>query len=97
MPEVEYRGETVDCKSGETLRQVLLDNGLSPHVGVANALNCGGNSTCGTCAVRVVDGDVGERTAIEDVRLRIATHDDTGEVRLACQYEVTEDVVIEQP
>ena len=97
MPKIEYRGETVDCNRGETLRRVLLDNGLSPHIGVANAVNCGGNSTCGTCAIGVVDGDVGERTAVEDVRLRLAAHEETEEVRLACQYEVTEDVVIERP
>lgn len=95
MPEITYDGETIECADGANLRSVLLDNGLSPHTGITKRINCGGNATCGTCAVRITEGPV--RADEQATRLSIATHDDKEEVRLACQYAVTEDIVIEQP
>ncbi|ERG94223.1 2Fe-2S iron-sulfur cluster-binding protein [Haloquadratum walsbyi] len=96
MPEVTYRGISLECESGATLRTVLFNNAVSPHSGVTKAVNCGGNSTCGTCAVRIVDGPIGERTVKEQTRLAVSTHDDADNIRLACQYRVTDDVVIEK-
>lgn len=95
MPNIQYKGETVECDEGEILRDVLLENDLSPHNGIANTLNCNGHGTCGTCAIRLEEGPVREDE--QSTRLMIASHDDIEEVRLACQYEVTEDLVIEQP
>lgn len=95
MPEIEFRGETVECSEGEILRDVLLENDMSPHQGLTNTINCGGHGTCGTCAIRLVEGPIREDE--QATRLMVATHDDLDEVRLACQYEVTEDIVIEQP
>lgn len=95
MPKIEYKDETVECDEGDILRDVLLENDLTPHQGVANTLNCGGHGTCGTCAIRLEEGPIKEDE--QSARLMIATHDNLEEVRLACQYVVTEDVVIEQP
>jgi ferredoxin len=69
VPSVTYRGRTVECEAGATLRDVLLEAGETPHNGRARALNCRGHGTCGTCAVslRPVDGDAdGGRNAGED-------------------------------
>lgn len=95
MPEIQYKGESVECEEGEILRDVLLEDDMTPHNGITDTLNCGGHGTCGTCAIRLVEGSVKEDE--QSTRLKIATHDDIEEVRLACQYEVTEDIVIEQP
>ena len=95
MAKIKYNGETVECDEGEVLRDVLMKNNLTPHTGVKKKLNCGGNGTCGTCAVRLIEGSV--KKDQQATRLKIATHDDIEEVRLACQYEVTDDIVIEKP
>lgn len=95
MPDVRFQGETIACDEGENLRDVLLRADLSPHKGIAKRLNCGGNATCGTCAIRIVEGPV--RQDEQATRLRLARHDRIEEVRLACQYEVTDDLLIERP
>lgn len=95
MPVIEYKGKEVECESGEILRDVLLRNDMSPHKGFTDTLNCGGHGTCGTCAIRVIEGPVKEDQRA--TRLKIATHENMNEVRLACQYEVTEDLKLEQP
>ena len=94
MPEITYRGISVECESGEILRTVLRNNAMSPHSGMTEIVNCGGNSTCGTCAVRIVDGPVGERTPKEQARLAVSTYDDADDIRLACRYRVTDDVTV---
>jgi len=43
----------VEVQRGTTLRTALLLNGLSPHNGRAQLINCRGLGTCGTCAVEV--------------------------------------------
>ncbi|MFT4944089.1 MAG: ferredoxin [Halovenus sp.] len=95
MPTIDYNGEQVECEAGRNLRDVLLEHDLSPHTGVTNILNCNGHGTCGTCAIRLTEGPV--RADEQATRLALATHDEMDTVRLACQYTVTEDVVIEQP
>lgn len=95
MPEIKFDDQTIECEEGDNLRKVLIKNDLTPHKGITSTINCGGNATCGTCAIRIVEGPVREEE--QATRLSIATHDDIEEVRLACQYEVTEDLVIENP
>ena len=95
MPTITYDGETIECAHGANLRSVLLGADLSPHTGLAKRVNCGGNATCGTCAIRITEGPV--RADEQATRLSFATHDDMETVRLACQYSVTDDIVIEQP
>ncbi|WP_435062737.1 2Fe-2S iron-sulfur cluster-binding protein [Halobaculum sp. EA56] len=95
MPTVRFRGAEVVCDRGDTLRDVLLDAGLSPHNGRADALNCRGHGSCGTCAVRVA-GAVSEPTRRERVRLRVPPHDPDAGLRLSCQTAVLGDVTVEK-
>ena len=92
MPTVEFRGETIECESGATLRDVLLEAGESPHNGRAQWVNCRGFGTCGTCAVEIVEGEVGEKNAREEWRLDFPPHDSSDGLRLACQIQVEEDL-----
>jgi ferredoxin len=95
MPTINYNGEEVECEEGEVLRDILLENDLNPHEGVAKALNCGGHGTCGTCRIRVAEGSVGENK--QSTRLKLSTDASDENVRLACQFEVHDDIVIEKP
>jgi len=95
VPTIEYNGEQIECETGRNLRDVLLEHDLSPHTGVTDLLNCNGHGTCGTCAIRLTEGPV--RADQQATRLKLARHDEMETVRLACQYTVTDDVVIEQP
>jgi len=80
---------------GESLLRVAQTGG----VGLASV--CGGVGSCGECVVRVSSGRLSERTAQEDVALRVG--DDAGGpapgVRLACLARVVEpgEVVVEVP
>jgi ferredoxin len=60
MPKVEYQAEKAECKEGDTLLGVLLEDNLTPHSGVTDSLNCRGHGTCGTCRIRVTKGGVGD-------------------------------------
>ena len=94
MPTVQFNGETIECESGERLRDVLLRAGQTPHNDKARWVNCRGFGTCGTCAVEVVDGEVGEKTAREEWRLDFPPHEADAGLRLACQIRVEEDLVV---
>lgn len=91
MPTVRFRGRALTCAEGAVLRDVLLDADESPHNGGAQALNCRGFGSCGTCAVRV-DGPVTTPTRRERLRLRVPPHDVDAGLRLACQTRVLGDV-----
>lgn len=92
MPTVTFDGERIECETGDRLRAVLLDAGVSPHNG-PSALSCHGLGTCGTCAVDI-DGDVTEPTARERARLDFPPHASGSGLRLACQVRVTDDLVV---
>ncbi|ERG96599.1 2Fe-2S iron-sulfur cluster binding domain-containing protein [Haloquadratum walsbyi] len=96
VPEVTYRGVSVKCEPGETLRAVLLNDAMPPHSRVTGALNCRGNSTFGACTARVVGGPIGQRATKEQTRLAVSIQDDADNIQLACRYRVTDDVVIER-
>ena len=74
MPTIEFGEAEIDCEEGELLRDVLLAAGESPHNGSADAVNCRGHGTCGTCAVEI-EGDVSEPTTRERARLSVPPHD----------------------
>jgi len=108
MPTVEYRGETIECESGERLRDVLLAADLPVHNG-PRLTSCHGLGTCGTCAVEIDvpdGGGDGDGDGVQDEgglpspsgreRARLATppHSPDGGLRLACQVRVTEDLVV---
>lgn len=92
MPTVTFEGETVECEAGELLRDVLLEAELSPHNGPVT-LSCHGLGTCGTCAVEI-DGEVPEPSARERARLNFPPHSEENGLRLACQIEVQDDLVV---
>jgi len=91
MPTVRFRGEEIECDTGDVLRDVLLAAGLSPHNGAADRLNCRGHGTCGTCAVEV-EGAVSEPAGRERRRLSFPPHDPEDGLRLSCQATVLGDV-----
>jgi ferredoxin len=93
MPTVEFRGQTIDCPDGATLRDVLNEAGQSPHNGRATTINCRGHGSCGTCAVEI-EGAVSEPTAREKTRLTVPPHSRTDGLRLACQVQVRDDLVV---
>ncbi|WP_394741613.1 2Fe-2S iron-sulfur cluster-binding protein [Natronococcus roseus] len=95
MPTVTFEGEEIDCEDGATLRDVLLEAGLSPHNGRAALLNCRGHGTCGTCAVEI-DGPASEPTTREKRRLSVPPHGSDGGLRLSCQTEVQGDLNVEK-
>jgi ferredoxin len=77
-------GTVLDAPRGAVLRDVLLDNEISPHGAYAKVLNCGGRGLCATCGVRVLESD-GD-TAPEHWHDRLA--DRYGYPRLSCQLTV---------
>ncbi len=95
MPTVRFRGEEIECREGATLRDVLLSNGLTPHNGKSEKLNCRGFASCGTCAVRL-KGEVSEVGVREKARLLVPPHHPNYKLRLACQTKVLGDVHVEK-
>ena len=88
-----FRGKEIRAKPGQRLRTALLLGGESPHNGGANAINCRGLGTCGTCAVEIVpSGAVTPRdwTDAERIRLNFPPHGPPGnaKLRLSCQVRL---------
>jgi ferredoxin len=82
-------GETVvEARPGRTLRDVLLDHGLSPYTRLTDRANCGGRGLCATCGVRLRAGP-----APEHWHDRLA--DRFGYPRLSCQVRVEEGMIVE--
>jgi len=95
MPIVTFRGREIECKEGETLRNVLKRAGLSPHNGKTKTFNCKGFASCGTCAV-AVDGEVSDVGIREKARLLTPPHHPNYDLRLSCQTKVLGDVTVEK-
>jgi len=95
MPTVTFRGREIECKEGETLRNVLKRAGLSPHNGKTKTFNCKGFASCGTCAV-AVDGEVSDKGIREKARLLTPPHHPNYDLRLSCQTKVLGDVEVEK-
>ncbi|MDS0292555.1 2Fe-2S iron-sulfur cluster-binding protein [Halogeometricum luteum] len=74
---------------GETLRDHLLDCGLSPYTRLTERANCGGNGLCATCGVRIREGE----PAPEHWHDRLAAR--FGYPRLSCQIRVREPMTVE--
>lgn len=105
---VEHGGTktTIATTAGRSLRQVLLDAGLSPYAALTERVNCGGRGLCATCGVRLdgVDGvddtdgvdDASEADAATSPPDPIHWHDRLadrfGYPRLSCQVTVDRDL-----
>jgi ferredoxin len=74
-------------RRGRTLRDVLLERGLSPYTRLTASLNCGGRGICATCGVRLSDGP-----APDHWHDRLA--DRFGYPRLSCQVTVDRDMTV---
>jgi ferredoxin len=96
MFEIEFKGQRISTKAGKKLRRVLLEANCSPHNGQAQWLNCRGMGTCGTCAVEVLKGDAGLKTAVEKWRLKVPPHKESSGLRLACQLTLKGPLVLKK-
>lgn len=87
---VRYDGRetTLDVRRGRTLRDVLVEHGLSPYSRLTDRANCGGRGLCATCGVRLRSGP--EADHWHD---RLAAR--FGYPRLSCQVEVEPGMVVE--
>ena len=81
----------VETARGRTLRDLLVENRLSPYTDVTERANCGGRGLCATCGVRFPEGS----PEPEHWHDRLAAR--YGYPRLSCQVTVEEDLVVEIP
>lgn len=96
MPEIKIGDKVITCRKGDNLRKVLNDNGISPHNGSAEWLNCRGLGTCGTCSVHI-KGNKKELNRKERIRLSAPPFCNVDRnLILSCQTKVTEDIEIEK-
>lgn len=79
---------TLQANTGDNLRRLLLNNGLSPYGKWSTLANCGGRGLCATCGIIPVQG----------VHKPVHWHDklanDYRYPRLSCQIQVQEDMRI---
>jgi len=95
MPIVRFEGsdKSIEVGKGSNLRRALLLAGMTPHQGLYRPLNCQGMGLCGTCSVRVVQGEenLSPPTKMEQVNLRRPL---AHGYRLSCQTRVYGDCTI---
>jgi ferredoxin len=101
MPVITLANEnkTIEVPVGANLRRALLNNGVSPYIGIAKLINCHGFELCGTCRVEVVDGKgASARKEDEEQTLIISTpfyaRKIEKNIRLSCQVSVTGDLTV---
>ncbi|MFB6167399.1 MAG: 2Fe-2S iron-sulfur cluster-binding protein [Haloferacaceae archaeon] len=81
----------VETTRGRTLRDLLLEAGVSPYTRVTERANCGGRGLCATCGVRFPEGG----PPPDHWHDRLAAR--SGYPRLSCQVAVEDDLVVELP
>jgi ferredoxin len=101
MPVITLANEnkTIEVPVGANLRRALLNNGVSPYIGIAKLINCRGFELCGTCRVEVVDGKgASPRREDEEQTLISSTpfyaRKIEKNIRLSCQTSVTGDMTV---
>jgi ferredoxin len=92
---ISFKGKTWAVEAGSNLRSALLKEGMSPHNGAAQWLNCKGLGTCGTCALDI-EGDLSPLNAREKWRLNFPPHKEANQLRLACQIKVQSDLQLQK-
>ncbi|NRB62432.1 MAG: 2Fe-2S iron-sulfur cluster binding domain-containing protein [Saprospiraceae bacterium] len=83
--------QKITGKAGQTLRQVLLENDITPYTKMTTQLNCGGRGVCATCGVWIISGQA-KSTHWHD---RLA--DKYSYPRLSCQINLEEDLTVRLP
>lgn len=94
---VAFKGIEIKVPVGTTLRTALLRNGLTPHNGRAQLINCRGLGTCGTCAVEIRGPVLPEEwNTPEALRLNFPPHKppNNRRLRLACQVSCEGDLTV---
>jgi len=81
----------LDVPDGAILRNVLLEQGLSPYTTITRRFNCGGRGLCATCGVWL------EKGAPLPVHWHDQLADRYGYPRLSCQIRVQGDMDIVLP
>lgn len=92
MPKVKVQTDTQEyeweVEAGKNLRQLLIENNLSPYGKLSKRLNCGGRGLCATCGV----------LPVEKLPIPQQWHDkwaqQFGYPRLSCQITVNADMHI---
>ncbi|MFC6952839.1 2Fe-2S iron-sulfur cluster-binding protein [Halorubellus litoreus] len=78
----------VSAQPGQTVREALLDAGLSPYTRLTERANCGGRGLCATCGVRLRE-DIDAEHWHDELASRF------GYPRLSCQLHVQDGLVVE--
>jgi ferredoxin len=91
MPTIIAQDKTIECRAGENLRIVLLENNIDLYNGKSNLINCRGIGSCGTCAVEIQGLSTAPNWR-DRTRRSLPPHDPSRKLRLACQVCVTEDI-----
>ncbi|KAL0022002.1 hypothetical protein WJX77_004783 [Trebouxia sp. C0004] len=78
--------KTIECDSGDILRDVMLEQKIDLYTTWGKIWTCGGNGQCGTCVVEVVSGDklLSKKNDTEENKLKRKPES----YRLACQTNV---------
>lgn len=93
MPKVKFVVEhrLLEANSGQKLREIALDAGISVDREMFRGLNCRGLGLCGSCKVWIHPAD--EKT-VNSPNLRERIHGMRGGRRLACQTRVMGDLEV---
>ena len=94
--EVRFSGKSYMLPKGSNLRRALLNAGAPLYNGAASALNCRGLGSCGTCAIRILEGEFAPAVGIERWRLSFPPHKPESGLRLACQLKVIGEMSLEK-
>lgn len=88
MPVIQVEGRpSIEVEEGQKLVLALEDCGIDVlH-------RCGGNARCTTCAVEVLEGDLGEMGEAEAIVRKNKGIEDPA-IRLSCQVRVHEDATV---
>ncbi|NJN73081.1 MAG: (2Fe-2S)-binding protein [Limnothrix sp. RL_2_0] len=95
MLKITFGEKVIDCNVGDNLRKVLLENDVPLYNGNARIINCMGIGSCGTCAVEIT-GNIADRNWKEQARLSFPPHKLDRQRRLACQVQVTDDLIVKK-
>ena len=92
MADITFEGETIECASGRNLLRALPRDAVE----ATGPMSLCKSGTCGMCTVRVRGDGVSELSDIEKSRISEEA-DGCGQLRLACQTQVFDDIEVSLP